>query len=237
MNRAPAVVSIHDVTPETLSRVETLVEVLLPVTGTALSLLVVPGLPWSPGQLDTLRGWAAKGVEMAGHGWIHEGPPRTLYHRLHGWVLSRDQAEHLSRPRSELVALVERGFKWFAAVGLPAPELYTPPAWALGRLRKADLARLPYRWYEVLTGFVEAGSGRLLPTPLVGFEADTAFREGALTLLNGFNRMVAERTGRPLRIGVHPRDLELRLAHRVLAMVEGCDRHLTTAEAVALLQG
>ncbi len=63
---------------------------------------------------------------------------RSAYHRLHAALISRDVAEHLSRPAHELVALVHRCHGWFAAHGLPAPTLYVPPAWALGGTRWLD---------------------------------------------------------------------------------------------------
>lgn len=233
MKPLEAILSIHDVVPETLERVGELVEAVGPMAGSRVCLLVVPGREWRGDQLDRLRRWAEGGLEIAGHGWVHRGPPRSLYHRVHGLLLSRDQAEHLSRTRDELRALVERGFGWFASVGLPAPELYVPPAWALGRLGPADLRGLPYRWYEVLTGYTEAGSGHHHRVPLVGFEADTAFRQRALRLNNGLQEGLARAWGRPLRIGLHPHDLHLRLADDVLPLLGRCQGFLTTAEALA----
>lgn len=231
--------SIHDVEPSRLGGVRALLDRCRAVAGTRVTLLVVPGLGWSPSQVEQLVEWAAEGFELAGHGWVHQAlPPRTLYHRLHARLLSRDQAEHLSRTREELTSLVRRGATWFRSRGLPAPELYVPPAWALGALGADDLAGLPYRWYEVLPGFVDARTGRLHPTPLVGYEADTGFRRRALRFTNALARGVARAVGRPLRIGLHPRDLELLLADDLLRDLRDPRwRFLTTAEAVAELSG
>lgn len=235
--RCAAHLSIHDLKPSELERVRGLVERCREVAGTRVALLVVPGLEWSPGQVDQLRAWASEGFELAGHGWIHRAtPPRTLHHRVHARVLSRDQAEHLSRSREELVSLIRRGARWFRERDLPTPELYVPPAWALGALDPEDLEELPYRWYEVLVGFLEAGTGRLHPTPLAGYEADTGFRRRALRVTNALARGLARATGRPLRIGLHPRDLELLLADDLLRdLAEGRWHFLTTAEAMARL--
>jgi hypothetical protein len=231
------VVSIHDVTPATMDRVAGLLERVRPLTGTRVCLLVVPGLAWSPPELARLRRWAAEGMELAGHGWRHRGPPASLYHHLHGLVISRDQAEHLSRSRRELRALVRRGFGWFREVGLPAPELYVPPAWALGRLTRHDLAGLPYRWYEVQTGFIRADPHRHALAPLVGFEADTRTRQVALGLTNRVNLLLARATGRPLRIALHPDDLHLRLADHLHHVLERCADFLGTAEALRRIAG
>ncbi len=236
MTRRPAHLSIHDVKPSSLERVRRLVALCRARAGPRITLLVVPGLEWSGAQVDRLRAWSREGLELAGHGWIHHGPPRSLYHRVHALVLSRDQAEHLSRPRHELVELVERGFAWFEERGLPEPGLYVPPAWALGALTREDLARLPYRGYEVLQGFLDR-DGRLHRTPLVGYEADTGFRRQALRLTNGLARRIARISGRPLRIGLHPPDLELRLAadlRRDLADPEW--RFVSTAETLSILR-
>lgn len=229
--------SIHDVKPTELDRVEELLDRCQVVAGARVALLVVPGLDWSPRQVDRLRDWAAEGFELAGHGWVHRaGPPATWYHRLHSLLLSRDQAEHLSRRREELRELVLRGVGWFRDRDLPTPELYVPPAWALGALSPQDVEALPYRWYEVLVGFLDATSGRLHPTPLVGYEADTGLRRRALRLINTLARRAAVVSRRPLRIGLHPRDLELLLSDDLLGNLEDRRwRFVSTAEAVAVL--
>lgn len=229
--------SIHDVKPTELDRVQEMVDRCREVAGTRVALLVVPGLDWTPAQVDLLRAWADEGFELAGHGWVHRAdPPRTLHHRVHALLLSRDHAEHLSRGREEVRGLVRRGAGWFLDRELPAPELYVPPAWALGGLTSLDLEVLPYRWYEVLVGFLDSATGRLYPTPLVGYEADTPFRRRALRLTNALARRAAVASRRPLRIGLHPRDLEHLLADDLLGdLSDPRWRFVTTAEAMAVL--
>ena len=237
MSGHTAHLSIHDVKPSELDRVRDLVDRCRGAAGTRVALLVVPGLEWSPGQVDQLREWATEGFELAGHGWVHRGVrPQSFHHRIHALLLSRDQAELLSRGREELVELILGGWRWFKVRDLPAPELYVPPAWALGALSPGDLEALPYRWYEVLAGFLDAGTGRLHPTPLMGYEADTAFRRRALRVTNFLARRAAGASRRPLRIGLHPRDLDLLLAEDLLGdLGDPRWRFLTTAEAMAVL--
>jgi len=231
-----AVASIHDVRPDTLDRVAELLDLLRPHAGARVSLLLVPGLEWSASAIDRLRGWANEGYELAGHGWLHQGPPRSLYHRLHALVISRDEAEHLSRTREELIELIARGRDWFERHHLPAPELYVPPAWALGRLEPADLAAAGYRWTEVQWGFVEMGTGTFLPAPLIGFETDTRFRSVAVGVSNRLNIHWARRSGRPVRFGLHPFDLELLRAGALRERVPQPVEWLTTAGAIAILE-
>jgi hypothetical protein len=49
------------------------------------------------------------------------------------------------------------------------------------------------------------------PIPLTGYEADSAFRTPVIRLWNHLNRRRAGHRGW-LRIGIHPHDLDLRLA-------------------------
>jgi len=209
----PAILSVHDVTPEVLPAVREMVELVAEPALAGPDLLVVPGSGWEERTLDELRTLVAAGCSLAGHGWSHRAlPPETLHHRLHAAVLSRDRAEHLSRRRGELRRLVERCHRWFASSGLPSPTLYVPPAWALGPLGPDDLRELPFNWYERLDGFVHARSGRVVRLPLIGFEADTVGRKVGLRAFNAANDALAAMTGRPLRIALHPRDLSLLLA-------------------------
>lgn len=198
--------------PETLDRVRALLAELAARKLLPTTLLVVPGRDWDDAAIEQLRTWEAEGHALAGHGWSHRAvAERTLWHRLHAAVLSRDCGEHLSRPRGELVALMVRNHRWFAEHGLRHPRLYVPPAWALGALRPADLADTPFALVESLGGIRVTATRRFLPSPVVGFEADTAARAAALRALNAAARARATRAGL-MRVALHPQDLELRLA-------------------------
>jgi predicted deacetylase len=216
-----AIVSIHDVMPATLGRVQRIVALLEEAQVPPATLLVVPGKGWSRPELKTLKNLVNNGHPLAGHGWVHKAPPgrRTPYHRLHGLLISRNEAEHLSRPAKELAELIQACHDWFATVDLPSPELYVPPAWALGALRIKDLNRLPFRWYEVLRGFVEAPTSRVRWFPLAGFEADTTFRKVSLRIWNRVNGAFARGVGAPLRISIHPDDLDLLLGQDLKDMI------------------
>ncbi len=216
-----ALISIHDVMPETLDAVAGHIERLRAQGHQRLTLLVVPGRDWAPEGIERLAQWHNEGIELAAHGWHHRvqrlaGP----YHRIHAALLSRHCAEHLALDSARIGALMTAAADWFDEQGLPRPTSYVPPAWALGSIGRDQLARLPYERIEVTRGLLAPAEGRLELLPLVGFEADTAARAH---LLRGWNRMQiawARRRQRPLRIGIHPRDHELRLAgdlQRVLA--------------------
>ncbi|MDX1803639.1 MAG: polysaccharide deacetylase family protein [Alcanivorax sp.] len=216
----PALVSIHDVMPETRSRVQQILA-RLPLPAEVVTLLVVPGRDWQCADLEWLHALQAQGYPLAGHGWQHRcDPPTTVYHKLHSLLLSRDVAEHLSLSAAGIEQLICRCHGWFAEQGLTPSSLYVPPAWALGRIAPAQLANLPFRYFETLNGVYDARERRLIRLPLAGFEADSAWRAWVLQLFNGFNVHRARATRRPLRIGIHPYDLELKLAGTVFAMLE-----------------
>lgn len=226
MNDSPAfeigqaLVSIHDVMPDTIDRVQRILDWLDARGAPPPLLLVVPGKPWSTAGLQRLAAWNTEGCALAAHGWNHQTQPRKPYHRLHAALLSRNVAEHLDHGATGVVDLMRRSHAWFAQNGLPAPEVYVPPAWALGKVSSTALEALPFRVIETTRGLVFPGAGRRI-LPLAGFEADTAWREAFLRRWNRAQSRRATRSGRPLRISIHPDDLELRLADQMDTLIRG----------------
>ena len=214
-----ALVSVHDLMPETLPAVRRILDLLDRRGIGPVTLLVVPGRDWSAADLDLLRQLQDAGHVLAGHGWSHRvrriaGPA----HLLHSLLISRRAAEHLALGTEDLRRLVARCHAWFEVRGLNPPTLYVPPAWALGRLDRDALAALPFRQYETTGGVLDAYGGRFRRLPLAGFEADRRWRAGALRLWNAVNTARAD-AARPLRVAIHPRDLELRLGGALDALL------------------
>lgn len=208
----PALVSIHDVMPETLSDVEELLRRCRHASLCPVTLLVVPGRDWRPAELDQLRGWVADGHELAGHGWHHRCRSiRGLRHRLHSWLLSRNVAEHLSLGGDEIAQLMKECRAWFREHGFDPPSLYVPPAWALGEVSAAQREAMGFEMVETLSGVLFLRSGLRRRLPLVGFEADRQFRCWPLGGWNALSRAFARRWTRPLRIAIHPHDQRLLL--------------------------
>lgn len=230
-NKMPAIVSVHDVMPDTLDRVESILSGPLQAFDPSnVLLLVVPGGDWQPLQIARLRTWQAQGYELAGHGWTHQVMAiRTPYHWLHSKLLSRRAAEHLSQKSTALQALLMRNAQWFLDKGFGLPALYVPPAWALGDLSLAQLQCSPFQAVETLGGLFEIASGCYYALPLAGYEADTPWRAW---ILGWFNRLAyglvrravrsrarkyrqdpasacdAFTSVRPLRLAIHPMDFE-----------------------------
>ncbi|MGB1126918.1 MAG: polysaccharide deacetylase family protein [Opitutales bacterium] len=215
-----ALVSIHDLMPHTLERVERILEYLKERSVPPVTLLVVPGRPWEKSQIERLRELAGAGHELAAHGWSHETSPRRFYHRIHAALISRKVAEHLDLDSKGVLQLMTRSRNWFGENSLPLPELYVPPAWALGPISKSDLAQAPYKLIETTRGLIHLGDEiRFQKLPLTGYEADTRFREAFLRRWNAAQAKSAQGNNRPLRISIHPDDLELRIADQMAQQI------------------
>lgn len=225
-----ALVSIHDVMPATLSRVSDIIDRLPAVCRQNLVLLVVPGLDWQVPQIEQLSAWQQDGMLLAGHGWQHQArSPSTLYHHLHAALISRQAAEHLSLSEAEIVALMVRNFGWFPNHDLAAPDLYVPPAWALGSLSRSAMRDLPFHYIETTRGCLHIRKLQYTSLPLSGFECDTRLRESFLRPWNLIQAGLASQK-RPLRIAIHPDDFSLRLADQLSALLNRVtiSRHYAT---------
>jgi predicted deacetylase len=224
-----ALISVHDLMPETMPAVEQTLSRLARHRLAPVTLLVVPGRDWSRSDIQRLRALEHHGYRLAGHGWRHRAERfGGLYHRLHGLFLSRRVAEHLALDEDGIIALIQRCYEWFGEQGLEPPSLYVPPAWAMGRISAARLAADgPFQLYERFDGVIAPAAGRVQPLPLLGYEADNALRAPILRLWNRWNRALAQRSGRPIRIGIHPLDLQLKLAadleHELARPIEPLD--------------
>lgn len=213
-----SIVSIHDLMPETMERVERILAYLKAKEVPPVTLLVVPGKLWTPTDIQGLQALAEAGHPLAAHGWQHHTQPRKLYHRLHAALISRKVAEHLDLDSPAILELLERSRAWFPKHDLPAPELYVPPAWALGFITREDLAQTTFKQIETTRGLLSpapSGQHTLKKLPLTGFEADTTLRATFLRQWNRAQTKQAIRNDRPLRISIHPNDLDLKLPHQL----------------------
>ena len=218
--RRRLLLSIHDVTPDTIDDVEQILSVLSGLGYRKVTLLVVPGSGWTTASMERLRGLSRYGAEFAGHGWRHVVDDiRGLRHRVHSLLISRNVAEHLALSRSQIHSLVQRCYEWFDANEFPEPLLYVPPAWAMGTLRRSDLDRLPFQQYETFSGVYDSGTGTFRRTAMVGFEADTAFRALSCRVWNRLNLWAAG-ASKPVRVAIHPSDLHLLLGEELRHFLE-----------------
>lgn len=215
-----SIISIHDVSPANLSRVLNIIERMPTNCHKDLALLVIPGLDWQAAQIDELKQLQKQGMILAGHGWKHRCDNITRpYHKLHSLLVSRDVAEHLALDAEQILQLLNDNHQWFSEHDLGAPDLYVPPAWAMGSISKKQLQKSPFRFFETSRGLFDATKQRYCLLPLVGFEADTALRKLILRAWNRSNILMHSQK-RPLRISIHPQDPELLLGKSLWALLD-----------------
>jgi predicted deacetylase len=215
-----ALISIHDVMPSTLDRVSRLTRELTHLPSSKITMLVVPGHAWSKKQLDVLREFEKQGYILCGHGWHHSSKNiRGVYHHLHSLLVSRNVAEHLALDEKEIRQLIDDCYQWFEKNNLGAPDLYVPPAWAMGKISQQHLEQTPFRFFENTSGLYDSSTGQQVYLPLIGFEADNIFSAGVLKLWNAANiRAGSEK--KPVRISIHPSDKELRLGDSLASSLQ-----------------
>ena len=217
-----ALVSIHDVMPETLAAVQRCLDECRARDVYDVYLLVVPGRSWSCVQIQQLHQWVEEGCLLAGHGWLHECSRIVRpYHRLHSALMSRNVAEHLELEPGGITALMMQCHDWFVFNQLPAPSLYVPPAWALGKVENLQIQRTGFEFVETLRGVVHLQRDQRKLSLLLGYEADTALRRRVLSVWNRANRRLAHWQG-AIRIGLHPDDLDLQLSRQLRADLARC---------------
>lgn len=228
-----AVLSLHDVMPETLPQVEKILNYARGLNISPMPLLVVPGKEWQPGQIARLRKLAEAGHELAAHGWSHQAQRnKGVYHRLYAAVISRNVGEHLDLDSSAIRYLMECSHAWFVEHCLPAPSLYVPPAWALGSVSIKALQGLPFTHIETLRGILDLQSGRLHRLPVIGFEANSSFRAFVLGGCNSLQLTWCHLISRPVRIALHPNDFHLRLAIPLQEILQSSLRCMTYSDVV-----
>lgn len=218
--RPACLASLHDVMPETWEEVQGFLEWLRARGIPPVSLLIVPGRGWKAEQIDQMRAWAEAGHALVAHGWFHHVENiRGLKHQLHSLFISRNVAEHLALSSAEILKLLHRSKAWFAENRLPEPNLYIPPAWALGPLNRTDLPKTPFQLIEVTRGLLHPQTAGITSLPLTGFEADTPCRAALLRRWNARAVKTARNKHVPLRLSLHPYDLNLRLADQLEEIV------------------
>lgn len=221
--------------PETMARVEAILEWLKDRGVPPVTLLVVPGKRWTEEQTGRLRELAESGHTLAAHGWHHRTRPRKLYHRLHAALISRDVAEHLDLNSREILDLLNRSKNWFQENSLPCPNYYVPPAWALGFISKEDLRHAPYDLIETTRGLIQPSNLGFHKLPLTGYEADTPLREAFLRRWNKHQERSATSTDKALRISIHPNDLQLRVADQLEEQIRAPQAFINPADLTAKL--
>ncbi len=221
-----AIISIHDVMPETIERVEIIIKKLEKFRIPPFSLLIIPGKKWTVKSLGKLRKLSESGYSLVPHGWNHKCVPRKIFHKLHSAFISKDVAEHLDLKEEAILELMVRSRNWFINQKLVPSHLYVPPAWALGQISKKNIIKAPFKQIEVTQGLIHIKKNtsiKFQKLPLSGYEATNAFRVNFLYMWNKFQEDQAKKSKLPLRISIHPSDLDLPLAKQMKTQLYNVD--------------
>ncbi|MFW6151389.1 MAG: DUF2334 domain-containing protein [Verrucomicrobiota bacterium] len=221
-----ALVSIHDVQPETFETTRSLCRTL-PLDPQKTRLLIVPGAGWHKQSINSLKKLVAAGYLLAAHGWQHRiNQWGSICHMIHGSFFSARAAEHLALDESGIFELMRNSARWFGDNGFPVPELYVPPAWAMGPIRKEEMAAGPFRYYETLSGIYDSHKQSLHRLPLMGYEAKRFAAAPVLRVCNAFARAWSAVRNRPARIAIHPADMELPLSETLIKDISRADKFI-----------
>ena len=228
-----AVISIHDCMPETMDKIQCILKWLKERNIPPVTLLVVPGKNWTEDYLSLLKHYAHEGHTLAAHGWHHHTLPRKFLHRIHSLIISKNVAEHLDLNRQGILELMNQSRQWFIQKELPPPTLYVPPAWALGTIDKKTLAKTSFRQIEVTRGLIHLSENKkpqFQPLPLTGYEADSPFRVHFLSKWNQFQQNQAQVKSLPLRISIHPNDLDLPIVDQLEQQIKSVKSFLNYSD-------
>jgi len=219
--------------PETMDKIQYILKWLKERNIPPATILVVPGKNWTEDHLNILKHYANEGHALAAHGWHHHTRPKKILHRIHSLIISKNVAEHLDLDRQGILEIMNLSRQWFIQNELPTPSLYVPPAWALGTIDKKTLAKTSFRQIEVTRGLIHLSENKkpqFQPLPLTGYEADSPFRVRFLSKWNQFQQSQARVKSLPLRISIHPNDLDFPIVNQLEQQIESVEHFLNYSD-------
>jgi predicted deacetylase len=205
-------ITIHDVTPVLMPRVETLWEICA-TRGVVPGLLVVPdwhGAASMDGDVSFaawLRARAVEGAEIFLHGERHDevGSPRTLADEIRAFGKTNKEGEFLTLDYDAARARVDRGVARLRKMGL-APVGFVPPAW-LAKPATHEAVRDAGLHVSEDDGAVYVhGPERTVKSPVVRWSGRGFVRAYGSVLFERM-RWWLQRTEPVVRIALHPGDL------------------------------
>lgn len=240
MTQRRLVVSVHDVSPETLEETRFLLSALDRMGIRPRVLKVIPQhlLDCAP-LLELLRTEQEMGSEIVQHGFSHRraGPLRgPLRRRLRAALFARDAAEFLSLSSEETASRIASGREILQRAGLSATGFCAP-----GWLSVTDLQRILGRAgfvYDVLmTSVVDLASNRRIWTDWIGYMGDGRGQERLVGIVDAINR-VASPLFRALKVFLHPQGAPDSVAcRRILEGLPGLQRGRTLVTYGQLVAG
>lgn len=200
------VVSVHDVSPETLEETRFLLSALDRINVKPRVLKVIPQhlLDCAP-LVDLLRTEQEAGSEIVQHGFSHRraGPLRgPLRRRLRAALFARDVAEFLSLSAEETVSRIADGRDILQRAGLWASG-FCAPAWLASAELHPVLRRAGFLYNVLMTGVVDLASNRRIVTGWIGYMGAGRRQEHLVGVADTINHVAAP-LFRALKVFLHP---------------------------------
>lgn len=205
--------SIHDVSPRFESEVDRLLDLLRPLVGERLTMLVVPNhwgdapiVAGSPFALR-LRSWADSGIDMLLHGYFHrdEVRHRLAADRLRARYLTAGEGEFLGLSRAEAAQRIRDGRSLIEQItGRPIAG-FIAPAWLYGPGAIDALVDCGVSIAEdhMSVWSPSRGGARLAGGPVITWASRSPIRLKSSLVAAALLRNAPWNT---LRVGVHPPD-------------------------------
>lgn len=203
--------SIHDVSPRFESEVQRLAELLAPMVGDRLAMLVVPNhwgdAPIQPGSpfASRLRCWSDAGVEIFLHGYFHRDDARHAgADRLRARFMTAGEGEFLGLSQTAASSRIAEGRALVEDVIGRRIDGFVAPAWLYGKGALAALAECGIAIAEDHMRIWSPATGdELARGPVITWASRTRMRlASSLVAAAALRRAPLD----VLRVGVHPPD-------------------------------
>lgn len=205
-------ITIHDVTPALMPRVETLWQ-LCAARGVVPGLLVIPDwhgcapVERDPAFGDWARARAAEGAEIFLHGERHDevGSPRAWRDEIRAFARTDREGEFLTLDYTAARDRIDRGLERLRTIGLE-PIGFVPPAW-LARPETHLAVKDAGLGVSEDDGAIHLHRfGSRVASPVIRWSARTPFRTWA-SVAGERLRWMLQRNAAVMRMALHPGDL------------------------------
>ena len=205
--------SIHDVSPLTLSECEQAVALLaeLGVGASSLTVLAIPNHEGSapidahPPTIEFLRRLDEGGARLVMHGLTHRMRGRAWtplgFFRAH--LFARGQGEFHTSDAEEANRMLDEGAAILRRAGLArAADSFVPPAWLLSPAARAVVAERGFDFYELFNGIIHHGNR--YARRVIGWGSLSAVEAVATSI---FADLQSATSNVDVRVAIHPADM------------------------------
>lgn len=214
-NPASLLISLHDVSPLTLSECEQAVALLaeLGVGASALTVLAIPNhegrapIDAHPATIQFLRGLEERGARLVMHGLTHRMSGRAWtplgFFRAH--LFARGQGEFHASDAEEANRSLDEGTAILRRAGLErATDSFVPPAWLLSPAARAVVTERGFDFYELFNGIFH--HGHRYARRVIGWGSLSALEAVATSI---YADLQSATSSVDVRVAIHPADMRM----------------------------